>query len=64
VPRQCGLKQTGAEAVAAESEHNMRRMLKTTWEKMTKQNLLQYFWHFSVGLELFELFPCNDVCQM
>lgn len=50
--------------MAAEPEHNIKRMLKTTWE--TKKNLLWYFWHFSVVIELFELFPCsdNDVCQI
>lgn len=57
------VKKAGAEAVAAESEHNIRRMLQTTWE--TSKNLLWYFWHFSVVLELFELFPCsnNNVCN-
>lgn len=57
------VKQAGAEVAVAESEHNIR-MLKTTWE--TRKNLLWYFWHFSVVLELFELFPCsnNDVCHL
>lgn len=50
--------------MADESEHNMRRMLKTTEEIMTKQSLLGYFWPFNVALELSELFPCDDICQM